>query len=142
LYIFFLFHLCESAFWQLTCCFYNMCIWQFRHPSTRGCQSSKKSSKSMDIVVVYKCELYVPHRIKKVKVEHLIRKRTHKPIALRFWVRVWRLSCLCGCSNLDVEGPPELPSWLDVDTSPIWDPNIGSSHCGVYLDNPVGFMPP
>ena len=30
---------------------------------------------------------------------------THKPIALRFWVRVWCLSCLCGCSSLDVDGP-------------------------------------
>jgi len=55
--------------------------------------------------VVCKCELWVPHHIEKVKVEHLISKRTHKPIALRFWVRVWHLSCLCGCSNLDVDSP-------------------------------------
>jgi len=33
---------------------------------------------------------------KRVKVEHLISKRTHKPITWRFWVRVWCLSCLCG----------------------------------------------
>ncbi|AET04967.1 hypothetical protein MTR_8g097100 [Medicago truncatula] len=30
---------------------------------------------------------------------------THKLIALRFWVRVWCLSCLCGCSSLDVDDP-------------------------------------
>jgi len=38
-------------------------------------------------------------------------------MTLRFWVRVWRLSCLCGCSSLDVVGPPGSPSdpteWLE-----------------------------
>jgi len=34
---------------------------------------------------------------------------THKPIALRFWVRVRRLSCKCGCSRLDVGRPPDFP---------------------------------
>jgi len=34
---------------------------------------------------------------------------THKPIALKFWVRAWRLSCLCGCSSLDVDAPPSSP---------------------------------
>ena len=46
-----------------------------------------------------------PTSDKRVKVEHLISKRTYKPIALRFWVRVWRLSCKCSCSSLDVIGP-------------------------------------
>ena len=50
-----------------------------------------------------KCELYVLHRIK-VKVESLIIKITHKHIALRFWVRVWCQSLLCGCPSLDVGG--------------------------------------
>jgi len=35
-------------------------------------------------------------------------ERTHKPIALRFWVRVWHLSRLCSCSTLDV-GVPRAP---------------------------------
>lgn len=31
------------------------------------------------------------------------------PIALRFWVRMWCLSHLCGCSGLDVGGPSSSP---------------------------------
>jgi len=44
-----------------------------------------------------------------VNAKHLTSKRTHKPTALRFWVRVWCLSYLCGCSSLDVDGPPGSP---------------------------------
>ena len=62
-----------------------------------------------------------PTSDRKVKVEHLISKRTHKPIALRFWVRVWRLSCLCGCSSLDVAGPPSSPSDPTVVSEPRFD---------------------
>jgi len=51
---------------------------------------------------------------RKVEVEHFISERTHKPIALRFWVRVWRLSHLCGCSGLDVGGPPGSPRYPTV----------------------------
>jgi len=47
---------------------------------------------------------------KKVKVEQIISKRSHKHIALRFWVRVRRLSCKCSCSSLDVDGPPGSPN--------------------------------
>jgi len=52
-----------------------------------------------------------PTSDKRVKVEHIISKRAHEPITLRFWVRVWCLSCLCGCSSLDIDGPPKL-SWM------------------------------
>jgi len=31
---------------------------------------------------------YMSHIRKKVNVEHLISKRTYKPMVLRFWVRV------------------------------------------------------
>jgi len=37
-------------------------------------------------------------------------KMTHNLIALRFWVRVWRLSHLSDCSSLNMDGPPKLPS--------------------------------
>jgi len=58
---------------------------------------------------------------RKVKVEHLISKRTRKPITLRFWVRVWCLSCLYGCSSLDVDGPPGSPQWPTVVSKPRFD---------------------
>ncbi|KEH38428.1 hypothetical protein MTR_2g070860 [Medicago truncatula] len=59
-----------------------------------------------------------PTSDRKVEVEHFIIGRTHKPIALRFWIRVWRLSHLCGCFGLDVGGPPRDPTvvselWFD-----------------------------
>ncbi|RHN49142.1 hypothetical protein MtrunA17_Chr7g0271311 [Medicago truncatula] len=57
---------------------------------------------------------YMSTSDKIVNVEHLISKMTHKPIALRFWVRVWCLSCLCGCSSLDVavtRAPPMTQQW-------------------------------
>jgi len=41
---------------------------------------------------------------KKMEVEHFI-----CPIALRFWVRMWCFSHLCGCSGLDVDGPSGSP---------------------------------
>jgi len=62
-----------------------------------------------------------PTSDKRVKVEHLISKRTHKPIALRFWVRVWCLSCLWGCSSLDVDGPPSSPRDLTIVSEPRFD---------------------
>jgi len=46
---------------------------------------------------------------RKVEVKHYISESTHKPITLRFWVRVWRLSHLYGCYVLDVDGPPGCP---------------------------------
>jgi len=60
-----------------------------------------------------------PASDRKINVKHLINKTAHKPIALRFWVRVWRLSRLCDCSSLDVDGPPSSQSdpttvWLKV----------------------------
>jgi len=72
---------------------------------------SDQFAKMIDsIIIYYYCfvEVWVicPTSDKRVKVEHLISKRTHKPNALRFWVRVWRLSRLCDCSSLDVDGPP------------------------------------
>ena len=50
-----------------------------------------------------------PTSDRKVEVEHFISERIHKPIALRFWVRVWCLSHLCGCSSLYMSGPPGSP---------------------------------
>jgi len=62
-----------------------------------------------------------PTSDRKVKVEHLISKRTHKPIALRFWVRVWSLSSLCGCSSLEVDAPPGSPHDSIVVSEPWFD---------------------
>jgi len=66
--------------------------------------------KVFNLYTFIRCGTYNSHLyITTLEVEHLISKRTHKPIALRFWVRVWRLSCLYGCSSLDVGGPPGSP---------------------------------
>jgi len=49
----------------------------------------------------------------KVKVEHLVGKRTHKLIALRFSVRVWRpLACTVALATMwwSPEAPP--PLWV------------------------------
>ena len=54
---------------------------------------------------------------KRVKVEHLISKRIHKLIGLRFLVRVWCLSCLCDCSSLNVDGPQSSPQWPNLHNS-------------------------
>jgi len=50
----------------------------------------------------------------KVEVEHFI-----YPITLRFWVRMWCLSHLCGCSGLDVGGPSGSPR-DPTDVSELW----------------------
>jgi len=44
-----------------------------------------------------------------VDVEHFISEMTYKSTALRFLVRVWCLSRLCGYSGLDLDDPPDSP---------------------------------
>lgn len=46
--------------------------------------------------VVCNCELHVPHRLKKLRFD--ISERTNKLIALRFCIKVWRLTHLYGWS--------------------------------------------
>jgi len=51
------------------------------------------------------CKWVIRHTSdKKVNVEHLISKMTHKSIVLKFWIRVWCLFCMCDCFSLDVDG--------------------------------------
>jgi len=45
---------------------------------------------------------------KRVKVEHLITMRTHKPIGLRFWARVWCLPCFPGSTKGVTEAAGQL----------------------------------
>jgi len=68
---------------------------------------------------------------KRLNVEHLISKRTHKPIALRFWVRVWCLSYLCGCSSLDVDSLPSSPCDPTVVSEPWFDEWYDRDHRSV-----------
>ncbi|KEH22905.1 hypothetical protein MTR_7g062170 [Medicago truncatula] len=69
----------------------------------------KRFAQGALIMLLYASVSNMSTSDKRVKVEHLISKRTHKLIALRFLVRVWCLSCLWGCSGLDVDGPPSSP---------------------------------
>ena len=71
------------------------------------------SSPCMQVLVI------CPTSDRKVEVEHFISERTHKLIALRFWVRVWCLSHLYGC--LDVGGPPGSPRDPTVVSEPWFD---------------------
>jgi len=74
-----------------------------------------------------------PTSDRKVNVEHLITKRTHKPIALRFWVRVWRLSRFCGFSSLDVIcGIDAFRTVLPVDIYSRWFSNVYSPNPPKY----------
>jgi len=54
-----------------------------------------------------------PTSDKRVNVEHLISKRAHKLIALRFWVRVWRLSCAVVATSMWAVplAPPVIQQW-------------------------------
>jgi len=58
----------------------------------------------------YGCWCYVQEQVicttsdRKMEVNHFKSERSHKSIVLKFWVRMWCLSYLCGCSCLDVGG--------------------------------------
>lgn len=54
--------------------------------------------------------------LRKVEVDHFISKRTHTYIVLRFYVKVWWLSHLYGCSEPNMDDhwtPPRDPTLID-----------------------------
>jgi hypothetical protein len=60
-----------------------------------------------------------------VDVEYFISGITHKPNALKFWVKTWYPTQLCSCSQTNLDNPPVAPTW----------PNTTSFHrCYLHLE--------